>query len=247
MRRAFMLRRKRAALLVAGALVAVALPVHSSQAADRMTMTFSGYKWTIRNAKTPSYPGPNTYLWTNAYKDLSGALHLKYTPNLFGKWSGAEVDSVDAFGYGTYVWRMGAPLVFDQNVAFGLFSRIPTGDTAQNSKEIDIEVARWGIDHQLPAQYVVQPAGIAGHLKRVPTATTKTSELSFTWTKGRVVFSMYDNTGALISAWTFRGSSVPTPGQNHLSMNLWSYLGRVPSDGKTAEVVIKSFTFTPLA
>jgi len=38
---------------------------------------------------------------------------------------------------------------------------------------------------------------------------------------------------------------VPQPGSEQLRINLWLFRGAPPTDGKTVEVIVKRFTFTP--
>ena len=45
--------------------------------------------------------------------------------------------------------------------------------------------------------------------------------------------------------WTYSGSEVPQPGSEQLRINLWLFRGAPPTDGKTVEVIVKRFTFTP--
>lgn len=222
-----------------------ALPPPVPRVPPALELPFSGYWWSLRHSDAPSEPGPNSFSATNAYLDLSGAMHLKLTQDPLGKWGAAEVDSVDLFGYGTYTWTVGTSLTgFDPNVALGLFTR--SGTAVDSAREIDIEVARWGRTWEPKgAQFVVQPAGDPGHLVRVDAPAGTNSVLQFVWKKGRVDFMVVD-AGRILERWTFKGASVPVEGENRTSMNLWTYGGFPPTDGLTHEVVIKKFTFCPI-
>lgn len=210
-----------------------------------ITLPFSGHMWQVRDTARPSYPGPVPYSGTNAYLDAQLRMHLKVTANPVGVWTAAQVTATDLMGYGTYTFSVDSPVnALDRNVALGLFSRSSTAK--DSAREIDIEVAKFGREEKLPSQYVVQPAGAAGHLVREPAPQTTSSVMQFVWRPGRVDFSSYEAGGRRIAHWTFAGSSVPIEGENQVTMNLWTFLGQAPSDYKTVEVIIKKFSYCAL-
>ena len=232
---------------VVGALLMLPLPASAPHAGlpiigYPLKMPFSGYLWNVRHSSVPTAPGPNLFVATNAYPDISGAMHLKVTPDPFGQWGAAQLDSDQSMGYGTYTWTIGTPLSdFDRNMVLGLFTSSPSA--TDSSREIDIEISRWGRTNEAkPAQFVVQPASAKGHLVRVNAPSSSSSTLQFVWQKGRVDFTMLD-AGRVIERWTFKGSSVPEEGLNRVSMNLWLASGQPPSDNATFEVIIKKFSF----
>src|SRR6266566_7739783 len=50
----------------------------------------------------------------------------------------------------------------------------------------------------------------------------------------------------IISAWSYT-LEVPRTGDENVRINLWLFQGAAPSDQQEAEVIIKSFSFVPLA
>ena len=131
----------------------------------------------------------------------------------------------------------------DPNAVLGLFTW--NDDPAYNHREIDVEFSRFGnAADPTNGQFVVQPYATTGNLVRItqPSAVT-TSTHAFTWRTSSVDFA---TSAATPSSWTYAGPDVPQPGGEHARMNLWLFRGQPPSNGLPIEVVITSFTFTPL-
>ncbi len=68
------------------------------------------------------------------------------------------------------------------------------------------------------------------------------SNQSFSWSAGQVAFSSSSGSPA---SWLYWGSDVPPPGNEKTHLNLWLNGGRPPSNGRPAEVIIRSFSFVP--
>ncbi len=217
-------------------------------------ITFSGRTWNVRRNAKPSDPGPNTFSDgpEDVWVDSSGFLHLSLVYRN-GIWQASEVESEDILGYGTYSFVLGSPVDrLDPNVVLGLFTWDATS-TQYAHREIDIELSRWGNANSANAQYVVQPFAIPGNRTRFflnlngPVSTQR-----FVWGPNGVDFSSYagvadaPDRSDLYQVWTYKGSSLPAPGQARAHLNLWLMDGRPPMDGQQVEVIIQSFTFTPL-
>jgi hypothetical protein len=88
----------------------------------------------------------------------------------------------------------------------------------------------------------VQPYRRPGNLVRF--ALPKgLAELSFSWRRGHL-FCRAVARGRVVKAHRFtRG--IPTPGNEHVRMNLWLYRGASPASGRTVEVVVERFGFVP--
>lgn len=208
-------------------------------------LLFSGYLWTPRNASS-AMPGPNAWSSANALVDAQGALHLMLRKNVAGHWQSAEVQSDQAFGYGTYKWSITTPLNnLDPNVALGLFTNNEFADNHQPG-ELDVEVSRWTRWWEpKSAQFAVQPAQSKGHLYRTDMAGAP-SEVHMSWYPDLVEFWVTSR-GAIISDWSYYGSGIPSPQNHRVAMNLWQAMSQAPSDDNPVEIVITSFHYDPLS
>jgi hypothetical protein len=209
------------------------------------TLAFSGYDWAVKAPATTFGPGPNYWSAANVDVDALGRLHLRITYR-GGRWYCGEVALDEELGYGTYRFSVASPIGdLDPNVTLGMFTY--SDDPAENHREIDIEIARWGsATDPTNAQYVVQPAGPAGHLTRfTQPAWPPRSEQSITWLPGQVDFASSSADGSPIARTTYHGGDVPTPGSERVHINLWLYAGLAPTNGAGVEVTLSSFSFTP--
>ncbi|MFN2462165.1 MAG: glycoside hydrolase family 16 protein [Candidatus Velthaea sp.] len=235
-------------VLTAGALASTALaagPRAAAAAAGPVTVAFSGYDWTVKDPGTTSGPGPNYWSPGNVKVDTTGRLHLKINQRQ-GHWYCAEVTLDRGLGYGTYRFSVASAIgALDPNVVLGLFTW--SDDPTQNHRELDVEIARWGnATGPTNAQYVVQPAGPAGHLTRFTQPSSVTSSVhSFTWLPGSVQFASTAANGSPIASASYSGADVPTPGSERVHMNLWLYSGQAPTNGAAVEVTLSGFGFTP--
>jgi hypothetical protein len=238
-------------LLLLLVLAATALPL--ALAAERApaarpapppaTIDFSGYRWTVKDSgKVKVGPGPNLFAASNVWVDAGGRLHLRIA-SVKGRWSVAEVVNTQSLGRGTYTWVLDSPVdALDRNVVLGLFTWNDAPD--YNHRELDVEFARWGnAADPTNGQFVVQPYDGPGNLQRITLAAgAAPSTHGFTWGTDRVDFF---SPSASPSGWSYTGPDVPQPGGENARMNLWLFRGAAPSDGRSVEVVIRSFTFTP--
>jgi len=208
------------------------------------TVAFSGYSWVVKAPGTTWGPGPNNWSAANVNVDPAGRLHLRITQRR-GAWYCAEVSLTKSLGYGTYRFSVASPIgALDPNVILGLFTW--SDDQAQNNRELDIEIARWGnATDPTNAQYVVQPAGPAGHLTRFRQPDAQRSVQSFTWLPGQVAFASTTGAGSPIASAAYAGSDVPTPDSERVHINLWLHAGMAPTTGVGAEVTLSGFSFTP--
>ncbi len=242
------------ALAVLGASLLLALPATGpapvTAARPRPTPTpppptelhFAGRTWAIRSTATLAGPGPNRFSAANAWVDGDGSLHLRIAKDAKGRWQCAEVLLPASLGYGTYEWTIASRVdALDPNVVLGLFTY------ESDTREIDIEMARWGnAADPTNAQYVVQPWDRADHLVRFTQPAIVRSTQRFTWSPGRVEFASRSEDGSWTTSWSHAGPDVPTPGGERVHMNLWLMGGQAPLDRRAAEVVISGFAFTPL-
>ena len=216
------------------------------------TIQFSGRSWTVKGSGSPVGPGPNFFGDTSndVWVDGSGFLHLRIEFR-DGNWHSSEVITDEVLGHGTYTFTLGSRVdLLDRHIVVGLF----TWDSFApefNYREIDIEFAQWGDPINDNSQYVVQPWDTAGNTLRWDTALTGSdSTHGFTWRPDQVEFSSFqgDPPAAQIQSWTYSGADVPPEGttSGNARINFWLMGGSAPFDGQEAELVVKSFDFTPL-
>lgn len=217
------------------------------------TLWFSGMSWTVRPNGVGG-PANNHWCENNAFVDANGYLHLRITRTK-GKWCAAEIRSDYPLGYGVYQFQVeGRPDLLDRNVVLGLFS-YPTADVGPDTtNEIDIEFAKWGQASGNALNYTVWPVNLSldPTTRTFPVSLTgNASTHRFIWQRESIRFQsthgFYDDNRYPIADWTFapadyanRIASKPMP----LHMNLWLF-NKPPSNGKTVEVIIRQFKFTP--
>lgn len=233
--------RKIAAVTLFGLLAVLA----GATLAEARTVSWSGYDWTVKKSKGRIGPGPNYFSdsTSNVWVDAAGKLHLRIT-KAGNRFQCAEIIGPTSLGYGTYRFEIESDLAaFDRNAVLGLFTW--SDAPAENHRELDIEFARWGSATNVPGQYVVQPWDVAANIHRFdwPTGILDSSHW-FRWAPGRVDFAS-EVPGATLRSWT--GTNlVPTPGDERPRLNLWLMGGKRPANGSPLEIVVRSFTFTPL-
>jgi hypothetical protein len=240
------MRLHRAPAVVAGVVLSSMVLVGPAAAArpgggGPTILAFDGYQWLVKSSARRIGPGPNLFATSNAWVDGAG-LHLRIA-KVNGKWNAAEVINQASLGRGTYSWTVTGDLaVLDRNAVLGLFTW--NDDPAFNHRELDVEFSRWGnAADPTNGQFVVQPYDGPGNLQRITLAAgAAPSTHGFTWGTDRVDFF---SPSASPSAWSYTGPDVPQPGGENARMNLWLFRGAAPSDGRSVEVVIRSFTFTP--
>jgi hypothetical protein len=207
------------------------------------TVDFSGYTWEVKSSTGVVGPGPNYFSNSvdNVWVDGLGRLHLKVTHSK-RRWYSAEVINMQSLGRGCYRFELDSAVdALDPNVVLGLFTW--SDDPAYNNRELDIEFGRWGnAADRTNGQYVVQPYDHAGNLQRITQPAASSSAHWFDRQANAVTFG---SSAAAPSSWTYAGSALPQPGSEHVRMNLWLYRGAPPLNGRSVEVVVSRFTFTP--
>lgn len=214
-------------------------------------ISFSGYSWEVRNESGTSGPGPN--YWSNSssnvWVDSNGHLHLKIRKDpATGRWLCSEVTSTQAFGYGSYVWKIEGPVdKLDKNIVLGLFN-YKAGDDGHH--EVDIEFARWGNSAWPNYNYTVYPATGSGNVSQTYELALNGTYTSykFTRTPTAVSYKGYHGhnlveTNAFFPWTTPAGYNVSTLALP-VHMNLWLFQGNAPSNAQEVEIIIHSFTFT---
>ena len=229
-------------LALAG-LLAIPATVHAR------TIEFSGYQWEVRPSGIGG-PGPNNWDENNISVDSHGYLHLKLNQR-DGEWYCSEVYLPQVFGFGFYQFSViGRVDALDPNVVLGLFNYLgPDG-----ANEIDIEFAHWGDPLSPIDNYTVYPAqvGTRPATRSFPfrLSGVGNSTHAFNWTSTSVLFQSFrgGNINPSVS-WLFqprdpqsRIPQIPLP----VHINLWLFQGQAPLNGQDVELIIRSFTFTPM-
>lgn len=237
--------------ILAAALAIMAFDAYSAPSdAVPARLRFSGRNWTVVNDAEPRGPGPNLFDGRNAYVDGEGRLVLE-TALRDGIWTSAHVFLTKSLGYGRYELEL-APMEkkLDDLCVFGFFTW--DEDPAFANREIDVEIARWGIPQAPNLNFTVQPWD--GHPERSAVFEFDPSEgatLGFDWSPGDVRF--FAVSGGKSAAWSFPDPSGPSPapfgvppkGKEKVGINLWLFGGRPPA--APDRVVIERFVFTPRA
>jgi hypothetical protein len=207
------------------------------------TLHFSGYEWKIR--QTASDPGGsrNYYEPANAWTDEHGFLHLRISRRA-DEWQSAEVSLSHSLGYGSYRFVVRDVSSLEPAAIFS----ISTWDDAGPSREMDIEIGRWGERTGKNAQYVVQPYYVPANTVRFETPPGIV-EYSFRWEPGRVSFQSVRGVGSrggsnLIAKHIFT-SGVPSPGNEAIHLNHYVFTSTRSPLQNGSEVVIEKFEYLP--
>jgi hypothetical protein len=217
---------------------------------ERRTIEFSELTWDIRpGSESPQGPGNN--YWSNSteniWVDEEGQLHLNITYKN-GKWYCPEIISQESFGYGKYYFFVSSRVdELDKNVVGGLFTYL------DDNNEIDIEFSKWGQSTADNSQYVVQPYYHAGNTHRFNTQLNGDySTHCIDWHQNHInFFSLHGHyctppdSGYIIDEWEYTGGDIPTTSKEKVHLNLWLMNGNPPSDGQSAEMIVKEFKFEP--
>ncbi len=220
------------------------------------TIQFSGSTWVVKSTGTcgPVGPGLNYFSDTtnDVYVDQAGWLHLSISYH-DGRWWSTEVINTSPVAWGAYTFTLASRVDnLDSNAVVGLFTWDELDEQSDHS-ELDIELSRWGVSGAVEnAQYVVQPAAVAGHRHRFSMQQLQdTSTHRFVWQPGTVQFDSYHGTaslpapGDLIESWVYTGADVPPAGGGNARLNLWLFDGQPPSSGQSIELIVRSYAFAP--
>lgn len=224
-----------------GAVLAVAT-AKGTMPTPAKTLEFSGYKWEIRSTASDRAGTRNVFDPANAWTDARGSLHLRVSKKA-GLWTSAEVKLTRSLGYGSYRFEIGDVSQLEPAAVFSLF----TWDDAGPSREMDVEVSRWGEPGDRNAQFVVQPYFVPANTVRF-TAPPGALTYWMKWEPGRVSFETVRGSSriksAAIAAHAFT-SGVPVPGDERVHMNVYVYDNKRRPLQQDFEVIIEKFEFLP--
>ena len=220
-----------------GHVLAVATVPGSAATAAAKTIQFSGYRWEVREAANDAGGSLNLYDPGNAWTDNLGFLHLRTTKRN-GQWVSAEVKLTRSLGYGSYRIVMRDVAHLDPAIVFAFF----TWDDLGPSREMDVEISRWGEPQDKNAQYVVQPYVVPANTVRFTVPPGRLA-VSARWEVGRVTFKT-TQASKLVAEHTFT-SGVPSAGNETIRMNLYVYDDKRHPLQRDSEVVVEKFEFLP--
>ncbi len=214
------------------------------------TVQFSGRTWDVRQAGLQG-PGPNRWSDSNGqvFMDAQGRLHQKIR-KIGPAWYSSQITLQQSLGYGTYEFRLDSNTeLFDQETVVGLFTY------ANDFEEIDIELSTFGGNFNTNGHFTVQPYWVAGNQSNYDlNLTSNLSTHKFTWSPTGIEFmslhghqSQPSQPSDIISQFSYTGSAnPPSLGNERATINFWLNQGNVPTNGLEHELIVSSFTYTPL-
>jgi hypothetical protein len=226
-------------------LAMITAPGDPAAPTPRHTLQFSGYEWMVRAAPSDR-GGRNNFDPANAWTDGRGALHLRIA-GAPGAWTCAEVALTRSLGYGTYRFVVRDVSQLDPAAVFSIFTWDGPADE-QNHREMAFEVSRWGNAGPENAQFTLQPYYVAGNIARFA-APAGVLTHSLRWESGRSVFRTArglrpDAAFPPVAEHVF-SSGVPSPGNEHLRINLYAFQRGARQLQQGMEVVIERFEYLP--
>jgi hypothetical protein len=207
------------------------------------TLHFSGYDWDIRDSSSDRGGTRNLNDPANAWTDEHGLLHLRIAGQP-GNWTSGEVSLTRSLGYGTYRFIVRDVSHLEPAIVFGIF----TWDDSGPSREMDIEVSRWGEAESKNSQYVIQPYYVPANVVRfMAPAGVLTHWIR--WEPGRATFKTMRGPSSTIESPALAShvftSGVPAPGNEVVRMNLYVYDNKTNPLRHGSEVIVEKFEYLP--
>lgn len=199
-------------------------------------ITFSGYTWDVRESKSPSMPGPNTYSADSVLaSDTHLTLSIKHTES---RWDCSEVALQKPLGYGIYTYDIGPLHDIDSSVVCGAFLY------EHDTQEIDIEVSPTMVGLG-KVQFAIQPTWKFWNVRKKPIDLSVPATHRIVWTPTSLIFSITDTqTQKELAFWKWRGVAISSPERALFVFNVWLF-NDVPVT-KNQQVTLSAFSFTPL-
>jgi hypothetical protein len=214
-------------------------------------ISWQGYTWKVTSGGMAGLaPGDPR----NVLIDASGFLHLNIAKR-DGKWTAAELFTLDDLGFGTYQWVVeGDVWNMDPNTVLGLFTYGPAHRIGKNAtNEIDIEFSQWNHTCICNADFTVYPPVARDHHKpsyelnfKVDGGTTLTTA-RMVWSSASIVFTLMSGDQPIgttvLKTETFTSSKADIPQQPiPVGINLWAFKSLPAAD---QSVIIRSFQYAP--
>jgi hypothetical protein len=219
--------------------VAVALAEGAKLARpEAKTLHFSGYRWQIREAASDRGGTRNYYDPVNAWVDGEGHLHLRIARQ-GDRWTSAEISLMRSLGYGAYRMTVREISHLEPAAVLSMF----TWDDDGPSREMNVEIGRWGEPASKNAQYVVQPYYVPANAVRF-NAPAGVLTHSLRWEPGRAAFETVRGSGGVVAEHVFT-SGIPLPGKEMVHLNLYVFDNKSNPLRQACEVVIEKFEYLP--
>ncbi len=226
-----------------GAVLAVTTVKGGVPPSPPKTIQFSGYQWEVRDVSSSTGGSINSYDPANAWIDNNGFLHLLIAKQA-GKWTCAEVKLSRSLGYGSYRFIVQDVSHLEPAAVFA----VSTWDSSGPSREMDIEVSRWGEPADKNAQYVIQPYVVPANTVRF-NAPGGTLTYWIDWQPGRTEFKTVRGSSSMkrqdtVAEHVFT-SGIPSVGNEAVHMILYVFDNRNAPMRHGTEVIIEKFEFLP--
>jgi hypothetical protein len=220
---------------IGGPVLAVTTVRGTAPKSPPKTIQFSGYQWDL----PPNAPETGGNVWT----DDRGLLHLRATKQ-GDQWSTGIIKLSRSLGYGSYRFVVHDISHLEPAAVFAMY----TFDYQGPSREMDIEVSRWGSQEDKNAQFVIQPYVVPANTVRF-NAPGGTVTHWMDWEPGRVSFKTSRGLGPakgsnIVAEHVFT-SGVPSAGNERIHLNLWVYGNRRNPVQQEFEVIVEKFEFLP--
>lgn len=226
-----------------GGPVAAIVVAESSKLAPPMapTIQFSGYEWRLRQA--PGNAGGSTTFYdpANAWTDRNGFLHVRIAGER-NHLAGAEASLTRSLGYGSYRFVVQDVSHLDPAAALTFATWDDTGPT----REMNIEISRWGEPASKNAQFVIQPYYVPANTVRFMAGEGRTT-FNLRWEPGRATFKNWrgsNEESGLVAGHVFT-SGVPLPGNEAIQINFYVFNNKRNPLHRGSEVIIEKFEYLP--
>lgn len=203
-------------------------------------LQFSGYQWEVRQNTNGD---GHRYDSANAWTDEWGLLHLRISKEHEG-WLNGQVRLSRSLGYGLYKVIVDDVAHLEPAAVFTIF----TWDDFAPSREMSIEMSRWGQPEDKNGQFVVQPWDVPANAVRFMTPPGKVTYW-IKWEPGSILFKAtrgsHSGPAMVTIAEHQFTSDVPSAGEEKLSIGLYAYISSPLPLQHEAEVIIESFEYLP--
>lgn len=219
------------------------------------TIQWSGREWKVTRGGMAGVAKGDP---ANVSIDDKGFLHLSIVPR-DGKWTSAEVFTLERFGFGTYQWVIeGDVYNMDKSTVLGLFPYGPVRHIGVDAEdEIDIEFSQWNDTcHGCNADFTVYPS--TGNRKKDGTSAWEDNfrvmggmltTARIEWAADHIVFTLMNGaqrmgtTGEVMKTETYTSDSKNIPHEPvPVGINLWCFR---ETPAKDQSVIVRSFDFSP--
>jgi len=226
-----------------GPIRALATVKGAPPSAPAPTLQFSGYQWEVREMFADRGGSTKLYDPANAWTDKNGFLHLRVSKEL-DHWVSADLRLSRSLGYGSYRFVVQDVSHLEPAAVLAMF----TWDDQGPSREMDIEISRWGKPETKNGQFIVQPWIVPQNTVRFDTpAGTLTYWMN--WQPGRVEFKIVrgssSNNEAPAAIEHIFTSGVAVAGNERIRINLYPYDYALHLVKHESEVVLEEFEYLP--